>query len=75
MWTEILWQTKKNGDAAGLGTIADTVWRDGVPMIILAIYPAFVCKICGRWNHGNSCHNESCKNFGVEVNELKPQAN
>ena len=66
-WVEILWQAKRNGEKEGYKTIESTHWKDGVPMIVLAVYPALICKVCGRWNYGTSCQYQTCGNFGVEV--------
>lgn len=66
-WMEVLRQTRKNGAEEGIGTIAQTVWKDGVPMIVLAVYPAFVCGHCGNWNYGTKCRYSTCGNYDVEV--------
>ncbi len=73
LWTGILSQTASNGVKAGMNAKAQTVWRKGVPMLTIAIYPAFICSECKQWNYGLACNNTDCTNFGVEIKEPIPQ--
>lgn len=68
-WLEILWQTRRNGQRAGLVMPCRTVWRNDEPMIVVAIRNAFICVGCGTWIscgtslNARKCHNPNC---GIE---------
>lgn len=55
-WLEILWQTRRNGQRVGLKMPCRSIWRNGEPLIVVAIHNAMICGICGTWNLGNKCH-------------------
>lgn len=64
-WIEILWQSRRNGIAAGLVIPVQNVVVDGVSMITFAIINAHLCSICGYPNAGTDrCYNPRCERYG-----------